>query len=455
MFGSTFIETAIGLSLIFLLMSLMCSVLCEALARWLKWREMLLYDSIAVLVRDPALTEKIYEHPLIRSLGTASFLELYGEKRPFYVPKRLALRYKALKKARALGKPGLQPNALLRWLEMGQRPSYIPSCTFSRVLLDLVLGDEAATGSATASEIRTAIGGMPNGELKTALQALFLCPEILDVKGACVVIARWFDSVMAPVTERFKRRSQTAVFLLAIPLTLALNVDTLLVANRLQRDKSLREAVVASAISFGHEHKEPEATGLTAPPPKAERSRFLALYVELEQLNLPLGWPTEADVKAAHDKVIYADEVLADATKDAAIPARVRKAAREDLKSKHAAFVEAQGADATAKKAEYDRAREGALTARGDDERARAAVELALASHEHWSLNEAEMRSRTLGSVWPLSTAFKRTILLRLAGWLFTVLAVALGTRFWFDTLGKLVSIRSGVKPREQDKNDP
>lgn len=40
------------------------------------------------------------------------------------------------------------------------------------------------------------------------------------------------------------------------------------------------------------------------------------------------------------------------------------------------------------------------------------------------------------------------------AGWLFTVLAVSLGTRFWFDTLDKLVSIRSGVKPKEEDKKD-
>ena len=40
------------------------------------------------------------------------------------------------------------------------------------------------------------------------------------------------------------------------------------------------------------------------------------------------------------------------------------------------------------------------------------------------------------------------------AGWLFTVLAVSLGTRFWFDTLDKLVSIRSGVKPKKEDKKD-
>jgi hypothetical protein len=450
MLGSTFIETAIGLSLIFLLMSLMCSVVCETIARWLKWREGLLYSSIAELVRGATFRDKIYKHELIQGLGTPSVLDLYAEKGPFYLPKTW---FDELKKG---AKPAYMPDGLFRWLALGQRPSYIPSDIFARVLVDLVVSDKGAAGLESMSGLRTAVENLTEDKLKIALRALLQDPEIVEVEQAHGVIARWFDSAMMPVTERFKRLSQRVVFLLAIPLTLVLNVDTLLVANRLQRDKSLREAVVASAISFAHEREEPEATGLTAPPAYAGRSRLLALHVELEQLKLPLGWPTEAEVKAAHDKVTDADQVLTDTRADAAVLAGAWKAAREDVKSKHTAFVEAlaKGADATAKKDEYGEAKTAALAARGEDERARAAVELALVSREHWSLNEAEMRSRTLESVWPLPRAFTRAILLRLAGWLFTVLAVSLGTRFWFDTLGKLVSIRSGVKPKEEDKKD-
>jgi hypothetical protein len=41
-----------------------------------------------------------------------------------------------------------------------------------------------------------------------------------------------------------------------------------------------------------------------------------------------------------------------------------------------------------------------------------------------------------------------------LFGWLLTALAVSLGAPFWFDTLNKLMVIRSTVKPHEKSKEE-
>jgi hypothetical protein len=37
--------------------------------------------------------------------------------------------------------------------------------------------------------------------------------------------------------------------------------------------------------------------------------------------------------------------------------------------------------------------------------------------------------------------------LIRAVGWTLTALALSLGTPFWFDTLGKFLNVRSGVRP--------
>ena len=39
-------------------------------------------------------------------------------------------------------------------------------------------------------------------------------------------------------------------------------------------------------------------------------------------------------------------------------------------------------------------------------------------------------------------------------GWLLTVLAISLGAPFWFDTLNRLMVIRSTVKPKEKSPEE-
>lgn len=43
---------------------------------------------------------------------------------------------------------------------------------------------------------------------------------------------------------------------------------------------------------------------------------------------------------------------------------------------------------------------------------------------------------------------------LTIFGWLLTAVAVSLGAPFWFDTLNKLVVVRSTVKPKEKSAEE-
>lgn len=44
--------------------------------------------------------------------------------------------------------------------------------------------------------------------------------------------------------------------------------------------------------------------------------------------------------------------------------------------------------------------------------------------------------------------------LLKVIGWLITALAISLGSAFWFDTLNKIIVIRSTVKPHEKSQEE-
>ena len=56
--------------------------------------------------------------------------------------------------------------------------------------------------------------------------------------------------------------------------------------------------------------------------------------------------------------------------------------------------------------------------------------------------------------LWPADRMGWLSIIL-LAGYLATAFAVMLGAPFWFDLLGKLMVVRSTVKPKQKSPDDP
>jgi hypothetical protein len=254
MFGSQVLEVAIGLVLLYLLLSLISSSIREGIEARLKSRATDLEDGIREILNDPdgaGLARMLYEHPLV-----------YGLFKGTYDP---------AKSRRNL-------------------PSYIPSRNFAVALLDIVArgplagaggaGHQAPGPAETAAlsidSLRAAIGQLPNPPVRRALLAAIDTAQG-DLGRAQANVEAWFDSAMERVSGWYKRRTQAIIFAVGLALTVAVNADTLTVVESLVQDDSLRKAIVAEAETIAH-NKEPQTADVKA------------LRAELTDLGFPVGW---------------------------------------------------------------------------------------------------------------------------------------------------------------------
>ncbi len=251
MFGSETIDTAIGLVFLFLLLSLVCSSIQEALETVLKYRARDLHRGIAEMLRDKGgsgLVAQFYEHPLINGL----FRGDYDSQ------------------------------------NLKNLPSYIPARTFSLALVDLLkpahVSTEVATGGLQANtavspmfQLRSAVSSSPHDSVKRALLPL------IDSAGGDVEQARrniedWYDGAMDRVSGWYKRRTQMIIAAVGFALAVLLNVDTIGVARYLNTNQTARSVIVAHA-QFAKSPGAPSTQELTDPLGWLER-----------QGGIPVGW---------------------------------------------------------------------------------------------------------------------------------------------------------------------
>jgi hypothetical protein len=99
----------------------------------------------------------------------------------------------------------------------------------------------------------------------------------------------WFNDSMDRVSGVYKRRVQYALLFIAFILAMVLNIDTILLANRLSHDSALRAALVASAADAA---KQPApSAGATGNINVSDRAAAVSSTIErLNELRLPIGW---------------------------------------------------------------------------------------------------------------------------------------------------------------------
>jgi hypothetical protein len=274
MFGSTILETAIGLALIYALFSTICSAINEWIAATLASRARSLAAGIGQLL-GTALRDQLYAHPLIRAL-------LHPER------------------------DANDPKAL---------PNYIEPRTFARALLDLLTPAGPPTFAAVAAAAQPPVAAAQppadaaqppadaaaaaaalaadQGRVRQALGALLddipasARDDAEKLKMVLQNIENWYNGAMERLSGIYKRHTQLAIFWIALAVSAALNVDTLALINRLSNDSTLRAAVVAAAREDAR--REDLAPGRA--PTETPRARIEEIRGELRALDLPLGWP--------------------------------------------------------------------------------------------------------------------------------------------------------------------
>jgi hypothetical protein len=191
------LDVAIGLSLYYLMLGLICSTANEMIAGFFNTRSLFLERGIdRLLGNDSELKRRLLQHPLITSLASKN----------------------------------------------GTLPSYIPSTGFAVALLDTLSGPAKSHADVAA----VMDGAKANPALQGVLLALADSAKQRGVELK-VEVAEWFDHGMDRVTGWYKRNAQRNTLVLAAIITLALNANTISVGNILWTNPTVRAAMVEGA----------------------------------------------------------------------------------------------------------------------------------------------------------------------------------------------------------------
>ena len=229
------VQVALGLIFVYLVLALVCSALNEAISTAWRWRARFLREGIANMLDpdDPAkgaeYAKELYAHPVVNSMIRPN------------TPK---------------GKP--------------RHPSYLPARVFATALLDIDRKGAERT-------VKQQIDAVPSPQTREALQALWA-----DSGGRQDLfrhaVEAWYDDAMDRVSGWYRRRMHLLMWVVAGVIVLALNVDTIRIANHLWKDRTIRAAVIARTQHPAAGAATPSVTNVAVSVDK------------LQQLKLPVGW---------------------------------------------------------------------------------------------------------------------------------------------------------------------
>jgi len=263
MFGSDILEAATGIVFVFVLLSTICTSVREGLEGWFKTRASYLEFGIRELLQDRkgvGLAKEMFEHPLIFGLYAGDYTPGSSKR------------------------PGVMTSG-------GNLPTYIPSRSFARALMDIAARGPVGTGAAAAgadattaadgrvlslAHIRANAAKIASAPVRRVLIAAIDSSQG-DFDRACANLEHWYDSAMDRVSGWYKRSTQWALFWIALFVAVVLNVNTITISDYLYRHSAERAAIVSTIDK-------------TAGVPAVDGGRYAAAKSELEKLRLPMGW---------------------------------------------------------------------------------------------------------------------------------------------------------------------
>lgn len=251
---TTILNLAIGLTYVYLLLSLVASAVAEFIAGYWNLRGTGLKASIQHWLDDPngiGLAGALYDHKLIAGLI----------------------------------KPGMDKPALswITWLipsVSARLPSYIPKETIADALIDILDRGNA----------------FKTGEMQPGLAALWRSAQKsagTDAQAALKSfrdqVMKWFDDAVSRQSENYTRRSQYRLFFIGLAIAIALNADTLKIASALWAPASIEQInsmaeTAAKLKGLGVKLNEAEIAKLSPSE----------LLQKIDNLPLPIGWGKDA-----------------------------------------------------------------------------------------------------------------------------------------------------------------
>ena len=240
-----FVETALGLSLIFLFTSLIVTAIQESVAAIFALRAKGLESALkAVLDGSGAQTTTIFDafkaNPLIKALYAAN----------------------------------------------GTAPSYIPARSFALAVMKMA---PVAAGGATALDaIKTWAAGANSGAVGTIVTNL-VTEATKDEAALQKSIESWYDETMDRLSGWYKRWTQVTTIAFGLLAAVLFNINSIAVWDVLSSQPAVREAAANYASTISKTDK----------PPTYEE-----IQKQFDALKLPIGWPKAADGSFDYDSVL-------------------------------------------------------------------------------------------------------------------------------------------------------
>ncbi|MDB5693033.1 MAG: hypothetical protein JWO81_2096 [Alphaproteobacteria bacterium] len=264
MLGSDVLELGIGVSLFFLLVSLLCSAVREAIETAMKSRAGDLERGLRSMLDDPqgtTIMRSLLQHGHLSSLFDGDY-DPSGLKKTMlgylYLPRKLRVGF----------------------------PSYIPPTQFATALLDTIARGPADwpypvdPRPLSIDQLRASAGLLPSPRLQRVVLSA-IDHGAGDLAAVRAELEKWFNGSMDRVSGWYKRRTQYVLFAIGLIAAALLNLDALTVAHRLIDDEGLRKAVVA------------EASVVQGAGADALKGRTVTdVRNDLGSIGYPIGWRT-------------------------------------------------------------------------------------------------------------------------------------------------------------------
>lgn len=377
MFNSVVFDVVISLVFIYLLYSLLVTTIQEIIATRFGFRSKILQRAIFRMLEDENKFSNRFKSVvyLFKKSGNG------GEKN--------SISYEFYK------------HPLILFLGEGDnhsKPAYINKSTFSKIIIDLLRGENINPGDDAKALIQNSLDAKITnwGKSKISDQTLIYLKSIWadadgDIPKFKKHLESWFDETMDRASDWYKKHTQFILFFVGLTIAIIFNVDTIKIVDKLEKDPKLREQLVQQADAFTKAHPDLDKEIAN------QKAEINSLTAQITKGNLP--------------------ESGIDSLENMKHNAAINLAHHESLK----------------------------------------ATSDTLLSRASWLIkNDINDVHHSLGLEWEsyeCRSCLFVCIVKSLFGWIITALALSLGAPFWFDLLNKLMKLRAAVAtPTSDDK---
>lgn len=400
MFGNVALDVAISLVFIYLLYSLLASIVQELISRTFNLRARLLTKALRrILDNDMRKSRLGY-------LGQFTFFSWCYEQVwsiiYFFLPFKNSPFLKKF-----YDHPGIKSLGEDR---AASRPSYISPQMFVQSLMHLLRGpgfdgtkdNEAALVKQHLENGQTLIGPETREHLLNLIEDAKHDAEEFRHK-----VEQWFDEVMSRTSGWYKKQTQVVLILIGFIIAWQFNVDSIAITRILAKDKKSREQMVALAT---------------------RRYEVYGQYKDSLQRKMVIR---EDTIQVGDTTIIRTDTVYQASIPDEEMDSLYRSLSDDAAEVQNILGI-SRGSCGDSTDTAYAQIRARLDTVAGR----------LLSGPEQEKYRQA-MQAVARRKVGCYTHPYQQNGWLVFAGWLITALALSLGAPFWFDLLNRVVQIRT------------